>query len=290
MTSTHTTTNARRDHTKNPGTTFAVVTWLIRRTPYRVLSRMAQLGGFIHYRLARRKRRNYIANTSQAVVLKRHTRPWSSFQNHALNILELLKAITDDPANVMGRLVLRGAEHIDRALDRGDGLILTTLHTGNWELSGLLLAMRGYPITTVAGTQLRDGWSREIKGFKERFGIDVVSPTGSMRQLYRALESNRVLVLHLDGDIFSGGVPGTLLGRDIMVPRGPAHLSRVLGTPTAFAYCRRERDDRLRVFIEPPEAVPDTAADEMDLTRRLVARMEKCILEDPGQWCIFRKL
>jgi KDO2-lipid IV(A) lauroyltransferase len=260
------------------------------KTPHRMLVWLAKAGGWVHYWAARGKRRNYLRNTSQAIDLNSTARPWHAFQSHALNLLELLKATTETDGQVMSRLSLGGAENIDSALRLGTGLILTTMHSGNWELSGLLLALRGYPVTTVAGTQLREGWSHEVKAFKERYGIRVISPHHSMRALYRDLQSNRIVVLHIDGDVYRAGVQATLLGRTVTVPRGPAHLSRVVGAPTAFAYCRRTADNHLRIHVEPPQLPPGTDADERRLTLHYVARLEKCILEDPGQWCIFRRL
>jgi len=227
---------------------------------------------------------------SQAIDFTGTTKPWHAFQNHALNILELLKATSEAETQVVSRLSLHGGEHIDSALRSGTGLILATMHSGNWELSGLLLSLRGYPITTVAGTQLREGWSDEVKAFKERYGISVISPHHSMRPLYRALQSNRIVVLHIDGDAYRAGVGVTLLGKTVMVPRGPAHLSRAVSAPTAFAYCQRTADNRLRVRIEAPHPPPGTDAEELQLTQHYAGLLENCILEDPGQWCIFRRL
>jgi len=269
---------------------YAAATWLAGKAPYGLLECAAKVGGRIHFWLARNKRRNVLANTSQLVDNNEDIRPWLAFQNHALNILELLKAVTEDEGLIARRLTLHGSEYIDQALAEGNGLILTTAHLGNWELSGLLLAMTGYPITTVAGTQLTEGWSGQIKAFKERFGIKVVSPTRSMRTLYRDLQGNRVVVLHIDGNVFSGGIETSFLGKSITAPRGPAHLSRVMGAPTAFAFCQRKPTNRLSVHIGPPETAPTTVADERELTRKFVSNLEKCIVEDPGQWCIFRRL
>ena len=216
--------------------------------------------------------------------------PWHAFQNHALNVLELLKSVSEDNAAIERRVTLEGEEHIDRALARGNGLILTTFHSGNWELAGLLLALRGYPLTTIAGEQLRRGWSDEVKSLKRRFGIKVVSQDGSLRELYRDLRANRVVALHIDGDMYAGGHDVSFLGKRITVPRGPSHLSRVLGAPTALAYCRRTDRHRLHLCIEPLDDPPQSPEDEEALTRRLMAGVEKCILEAPGQWCIFRRL
>ena len=44
------------------------------------------------------------------------------------------------------------------------------------------------------------------------------------------------------------------------------------------------------VYVEPPMSPPTNIAGEKEMTQALLNRVEKCILDDPGQWCIFRKL
>jgi len=273
-----------------PSRGYRVATWVTSRVPHAALRHAAKIGGWLHYWIDAKKRRDYLGNTSQAPFERPIEKPWRAFQNHALNLLEILKATSEADDQIASRLRLHGASHIDEALRIGNGLILVTMHSGNWELAGLYLALSGYPITTVAGTQLREGWSDAVKAFKERFGITVVSPQHSMRTLYRTLRSNGVVVLHIDGNVFRGGVETALLGKTVIVPRGPAHLSRVVQAPTAFSFCRRTNGSHLEVHIESPNPPPSRAEDELGLTQSHVARLEKCIVTDPGQWCIFRTL
>jgi len=41
-------------------------------------------------------------------------------------------------------------EYIDEGLKQGKGVIVVTAHLGNWELGGVVVSMKGYPISTVA--------------------------------------------------------------------------------------------------------------------------------------------
>jgi lauroyl/myristoyl acyltransferase len=260
----------------------------MRAFPVGALPPVARFAGRIQYHIDARKRGAYLANIGQSVDFTGHTKPWHAFQSHALNILELLKAAAGPPAPVTP-VTIRGREFIDQARAAGCGIILTTLHSGNWELAGTELVRAGYPITTVAGEQLCRGWSEEIKRLKAQQDIQVVSSKRGVRGLHRALRANRAVVLHLDGDAYTGGVDATLLGHRVRVPAGPARLARAVGAPVAFAYCVRTKRG-LDVVIEKPAPPPSTRGEETTLTHRLVRRMEKRIVEAPGQWCIFRKL
>lgn len=280
----------QRNGNERPPLGYVVSTWAVSKAPHRLLGWAAQVGGLVQYCLSAKKRRHYLANTATVVSFDRKNPPWRAFQNHALNVLELLKAASESDDAILRRVRLHGAEHLDRALEEGRGVILATFHLGNWELSGLMLALEGYPISTIAGEQLRPGWSEQVKALKERFGIKMLGSDARLRELYRDLTSNRAVALHLDGDIFAGGYAVPFLGRTVRVPRGPAHLSRVLSAPVALTYCRRSEGNRLDVYVEPALHPPTGEAEERRLTGMLVSAMEKCILADPGQWCIFRKL
>jgi lauroyl/myristoyl acyltransferase len=268
---------------------YRLSTGVLSRTPHAVLGWAALAGGLIHYALAREKRESRTANLALAPNEVRRA-PWRPFQTQALNVLELLAMAARGDRGFLQSMTLHGEENIRTALERGRGVILATLHSGNWELAGLMLADRGYPITTVAGEQLRPGWSDEVRRVKENFGIRVLSPGTALRGLYDDLRSNRAAVLHIDGDIFTGGHEVTFFAQPVKAPRGPAHLSRVLSSPVAFAYCRRTRGRRLEVWIEPPLDPPRDAAEEVAVTRALMRRVEKAVADDPGQWCIFRRL
>ncbi|MEJ2720881.1 MAG: lysophospholipid acyltransferase family protein [bacterium] len=269
---------------------YKLATWAVAKAPRRVLGAAAKIGGFTHYLAAAGKRRSYLANLSPIVRFHGDRPPWRAFQNQILNVLELLKVPSQTDSDILDRMTLHGHRHIDRALAGGNGLILATFHSGNWELSGLMLSLVGYPITTVAGEQLNPRWSDEIKALKERFGIRMADGRWRARALHRDLRANRVVVLHIDGDLFTGGIEVSFLGRRLGVPRGPARLSRTVSAPVALAYCRRRPDDHLDVYVEQAFAPPRSAEGERALTQMLMSRIEKLVVEDPGQWCIFRNL
>jgi lauroyl/myristoyl acyltransferase len=267
-----------------------LASWLAAKAPHRALFYGSRVGGFLHYWFDAKKRRGYLANTSSSIDFGPSLRPWTAFQNHALNLLELLRMLPGGRNHDVDRVTLHGGEHIDGALARGRGLILATFHTGNWELSGITLAQMGYPITTIAGEQLRKGWSDEVKTWKKRFGIKVIGTEGTTRELFRDLQANRIVVLHVDGNLFTRGFTLDFLGKQAVFARGPSRVARVSGAPVSLAYCVRENDSRLRITVEPPTDPPQTMDDEYRSTRAWVGALEKCILDDPGQWCIFRRL
>jgi lauroyl/myristoyl acyltransferase len=275
---------------QNPPLSYRLTSGFISMMPHRALFHASRAGGFLHFLMAWSKRRCYLDNIPRAARRSSGCRPWNAFQNHTLNVLEMLKAPSESPEMIMKRVSIFGAEVLDRAAALRQGLIVVTIHSGNWELSGLALALKGYPITTIAGEQLNAGWSEPVKDWKRRYGIKVISRDRSMRDLYRDLEGGRFVVLHLDGDVFNGGFEVDFLGKRSQLPRGPAHLSRVAKVPVCFAVCRRRDRHRLEIQLHDPLPAPGSPEAELEFTQKLARIIENSILAEPGQWCIFRQL
>ena len=92
---------------RKPPFTYRMTTWLAAKTPHEVLDCVARCGGMVHYWTAREKRRNYLANLSSCAAFDA-TRPWRAFQNHALNIAELLKGTRDTSGALISRVTVHG--------------------------------------------------------------------------------------------------------------------------------------------------------------------------------------
>jgi KDO2-lipid IV(A) lauroyltransferase len=252
---------------------------------------LARLGGSIHYVAARDKRRNYRYNTEK-IALVDGAKPVfrRPFQNHARNVLELLRAFHIPAHELASTARIEGEQYLEAAMREGRGLVICTCHLGNWEISGLALAARGYPITTVAGVQLSPAWSESVKNLKRRFGMRIVSPGTGYRSLYRDLESNRIVVLHVDGNIFSSAMPVAFLGRTIRAPRGPARIARAMRSKITCGWSLRDADGRLRVIIDKPLSPPSDESEEERLMKHMVAVLEEKIVQNLEQWCIFRRM
>ena len=76
----------------------------------------------------------------------------SAMRSYGRYWLETFRLPTMDLDEVAARLEAgtEGAEHIDRAMAAGRGLILALPHMGNWDVAAVWLIKHGVPFTTVA--------------------------------------------------------------------------------------------------------------------------------------------
>jgi KDO2-lipid IV(A) lauroyltransferase len=210
-------------------------------------------------------------------------------RHHVRNILEIFASSRWHPERIERYVTCEGRDVLESATRTGKGAILVTAHVGNWELAALYLRTLGYGIHVVAGIQMNRLLTRAVSEAKEARGITVVGPDRSYRNLIEALNSNNLVALLLDGDIYTGGEKVEFFGKEIPLPRGPIQLGRRTGSPIVGGFCRRTRGGKYHLRLETIfeagelEHIPEPRA-----LQCLYARIEDYIRANSDQWCMLR--
>lgn len=187
----------------------------------------------------------------------------------------------------------RGTEFLYRGLARGRGAVIAASHLGGFELAGSALARLGIQVHAVTGVQLHPSVAREMRQWKGREGIQVHTPREGFAPLVAALRNGAVVVLLVDGDVYSRSLPTSFFGRRIPFPAGPAILARRADVAIVHAHATRGTGGSHRVSFdgidEPDPSLPLT--EDLHRLTSLVARsQERNIAAHVSQWCIFRPL
>jgi Kdo2-lipid IVA lauroyltransferase/acyltransferase len=181
---------------------------------------------------------------------------------------------------------IEGAEHMDRALEQGKGVILITAHYGNWELFARKLALCGYTLSVIARDSDDPGMTGIANRIRENAGYKVLSRDGSALPAIRRLKKNETLGILPDQNTFSG-IPLDFFGRVALTATGPAVFSLKSGAPIICGFAHREPDGSFLVRISPPLEVALTGNEEEDIYRVTSAytlAIEDQIRKDPTQW------
>ena len=246
-----------------------------------------------HFRLFPSRRHAALANL--AAAMPRATRRErlqvvrSMMRNYNRMMFEFFRLPHLTRDELLRSIQVVGREHLEQAVARGRGVILTCTHIGNWELAAVVLAHWGYTLYAVAGVQLTRWLTPAVRETKSELAIRTVAPEDGFRKLMRALEHNDLVALMVDGDIYSHGVPVEFFGRETHFPAGPGMLAQRTGALIICGYCERLGPGRFRIVMEPaldPARFPHTAA----LNAEVAAISERHIREHLDQWCIFRPL
>lgn len=186
-----------------------------------------------------------------------------------------------------------GDEHIDWALKRGNGLIILTVHIGNWELGGLYFDKRGIRANVVAareGVPEIDELKRE---YRRKHNINTVilgdSPFSTI-ELLSALRRNEVVAMLVDRykGAASGAVPSTFFGHPFSFPKGPLLLAKLSGAAILPSVCIKE--GRIyRSLIGSPMMITEGDAFERH-AGEILRSFENSIRKYPDQWYNFMEI
>lgn len=173
---------------------------------------------------------------------------------------------------------VEGEEHLEGALSAGRGVLIATAHLGNYHLAAAEVHARtGRTIHSVAGTQLLSAWTEDLRSSYRKIGLRFHDSSESVPTLTRALRSNEIVALHLDGDQHAG--KGT-------ASRGIALLSRRTGAPILPAISTRTAPGRIALRFLPVLSPGDRTPRYTEIESILV----DAVRERPDQWVLFRPL
>lgn len=271
-------------------TVFRVIAAVVDALPGRLRILAADISAFVSFCLSPGKRRNVRGNLSIVGSTPSSGDIYGIFRNRSMNIMEMFASSRWDGNEINGRIEFPQRHVLDDALAAGKGAIFATAHIGNWELPALLLGSLGYRLGVVAGEQMNSLLTDSVKQTKEKKGLEVIGPEQPYRKLCRILQEEGIVALLLDGDVFEGGTPIELFGREVNLPRGAARLAMITGAPVLGAYCRRVTDDRSRICMETVLAPGEASrVGEKAAQQRIFDAIESYIRDNADQWCIFRK-
>jgi KDO2-lipid IV(A) lauroyltransferase len=220
-----------------------------------------------------------------------------SFRNFGKYVVDFIHypLITRD--EVRRRLRFDRFAELDEAATSGRGVIVVTLHFGNWDLGGAALAALDYKIHAIAETFRYPPMNALVQGSRSRLGMSVVGGERIGPTVFRALRHGEMMALLIDlaGDD-DGGIEVEFFGAPARVSSAPARLALRTGAWVLPAIViRGPRDDldiRPIIDFSLRDYAPggDESADVRDLTRRILAALEAPIAQHPDQWFIFRPL
>lgn len=266
------------------------LSWLVRLLPFGVRNALGDFLGVAVWPFVPAKRRemavaNVIASfgLDRAAALAIVRRSAVRFGRMFLEVL-CLPGLTAD--NVGRFVILRGRENLEEALGYGHGAIITTAHTGNWELIGPTLSLYGFPIVGVVQKQTNAAMDRLINEYRSSSGMHITYKSG-VREMVSLLGQGKAIGLIMDQDAKEQGIFTDFLGRPASTPQGPVVLARMKDAPIVPLFITANADGTHTLSIHPPVWVEKTADRDNDYyvtTCRLNAILETHIRAHPHEW------
>jgi KDO2-lipid IV(A) lauroyltransferase len=216
-----------------------------------------------------------------------------SFRHYLRVMGDFIRLPQLDEEELERNLTISGWESLVEALDCGKGAIVVGGHIGHWDLSGIIVAIRGYPMNAIVESFDWPEIDKLVQSTRDRWGMKPIPMERALRLVYKALRANEVVGILVDRPSFDNGVPVTLFGRETRWPSGPATLAIRTGAKVLVGSLIWRPDGRFDgdvQLVDDTEITGDIEHDVRALTQEIASRLESAIRACPQQWCMFRQM
>ena len=218
------------------------------------------------------------SDSEQNMILKK---TYSFFAKSFMQFLSLPKSYRYVDIEVEGQ------ELLDGALEKGHGIILATGHFSKWEIMSAWLGYSGYPCVAVAQRQKNRGADIFFREFREITGMRIIYRKSSLKNMYRILKENKILILASDQDAKQRGVFVNFFNKPASTPKGVARFHLETGSDIFFISCYVEQNGKHKLQIQP--VVPEGESTVKSITQAFTTLLEKKVRGFPEQYFWFHR-
>lgn len=202
-----------------------------------------------------------------------------SLQLFNRDLVDFFKSGRLNKGNIDQFVKIEGLGYLDEALRVGKGVVIAGVHLGSWEISGIAMGLKGYPIYGMVWVPPNRLVANLFRRIRSRKGVDVVEKD-SLRQIFELLQKNKIIGIMLDVDGGVKGIPHSIWGLDVRLPRGPGAISLTTGATLLVAVSIRDKRGGYRLYIERPELNGSVE----EITIGAFEIVKKYIEVNPTQW------
>jgi len=181
-----------------------------------------------------------------------------------------------------------GVENLDYALSKGKGVILLSIHFGNWEWGGIGVALSGYKVNFLVRKH-QNRWISELYyRIRGKMGVRVLF-LEELRKAIKTLKRNEILAVLADENV-GEGVEVDFFKHKVSLPSGPFKLAWRTEAIIAPAFIVRDKkDNRQRGVIERPFEVKKTYDEEESIreaANRFIQIVQDYLYYYPDHWLL----
>jgi lauroyl/myristoyl acyltransferase len=189
----------------------------------------------------------------------------------------------------------RGFEHIRDALSDGKGVLLVTVHTGLFELGGLLMEEFCLPLVVLSLREPSAALNRWRAAYRQRWGaetLEIGTDQFSFVDISRQLAQGKCVAMLMDrphgnGDVVMVDFPHG----QVPFSTGPVWLSLMTGAPLVPATILATESGKYTMEAMPPLRTqwrgPDRQATVREFTLELANHFREPLCNHSDQWYQF---
>jgi KDO2-lipid IV(A) lauroyltransferase len=228
-------------------------------------------------------------------ALERKQLAWHMWEHLFLLLVEVIHAPRKiHETNWRDYVTLVNAEQIIRAFFDDRATVIICGHYGNFELSGYVLGVLGFPSFTIARPLDNPYVDRFLNEFRGLTGQYILSKDGSATEAQQVLDRGGILALLADQHAGRKGCWVEFFGRPASSHKGIALFSLASDAPTMFCYARRTGGPLVHVMgtdeVLDPRTMPAEMRTVSGITEWYTRKLEDTIRQAPEQyWWLHRR-
>jgi predicted RND superfamily exporter protein/lauroyl/myristoyl acyltransferase len=188
---------------------------------------------------------------------------------------------------------LAGWERFEAAHARGRGVLIVTLHLGNWELGGPILTHKGHRLLALSNPEPDARLTELRQAARARWGVGTLivgNDPFAFVEVIKQLGASGSVALLLDRPAEKSAVEVELFGRSFTASIAAAELARASGCAVLPVVIVRHGDGYAAQIL--PETTYDRAAlgdreQRRAFTREILRAFEPWLRQHPDQWYHF---
>ncbi|MGC8594167.1 MAG: lysophospholipid acyltransferase family protein [Candidatus Kryptoniota bacterium] len=276
-----------------------VVGGFVRLFPISIVHRFASFLGFMAYHLFPFRKEVAFANLRICLPEKTGEEIEQIIKGSYINFATVLLEFLYFPKFNQRRLknlveISEGAlKMMNKALEKGRGLILMSGHFSNWELNALAVgnALAKKPMVIVHPFHNRFV-DKIVNRYRSLLGNVTVPMDASVRAALSTLRGNGVLALLADQSASRESAVSNFFGLEVPTYQGPATFALRTGAVLQMGFLVRESDGRYKFELHEIDYSDLKGTDEekaVALTQRHVTLLEDYIRRYPDLWLWFHR-
>ncbi|HOC39741.1 MAG TPA: hypothetical protein PKJ77_10720 [Thermodesulfobacteriota bacterium] len=269
---------------------------LVESCPERFLPRLAAGLGTLSFYLLSGRRATALRNLelvwgSTTSAEERRGLVKALFKNISRDLLEVVR-LNGNPER-LGELPIKvhGREHLDKAVEKGNGVIAVSAHVGNFPLIGARLVSLGYPFWLIYKIPKNHLSAAVFKEWMDRAGVGVI-PYKPRRvcaqESLKILRKKGIVLLFIDQNPRERyGMYVDFFGYSLPTYNGPVVLAQRSGAALVPMYMHRESDGSQILTILPELSITqsDSRTESLIVNLENINRLyERWISAYPDQW------
>ncbi|MCK4462777.1 MAG: mitochondrial fission ELM1 family protein, partial [Candidatus Omnitrophica bacterium] len=155
---------------------------------------------------------------------------------------------------------------------------------GNWELSGIVSSLKGFPLYVLAREQRMKRLNGLINRLRESKGLKVVRKGITTRYIIKVLHENKLVGMVTDQDAGKDGVTADFFGRPVSTASGPYRLASRTGAVILPTFMVRIKGPYHRLVIEKPVKIEREVKNLLPFIQRYNNLLQSYVGKYYDQW------